>query len=90
MAQETQRGESQIKTESKYDIDEQLESRGYKIRKLNEAAREQKQLEEPYQDAKKEKKMIVLRRWSRCCSYSVWLCGLYYGDASCFKVFPRS
>ena len=23
--------------------------------------------------------MTVLRRWSRCCSYSVWLCGLYYG-----------
>ena len=23
--------------------------------------------------------LTVLRRWSRCCSYSVWLCGLYYG-----------
>ena len=22
--------------------------------------------------------LTVLRRWSRCCSYSVWLCGLYY------------
>ena len=23
--------------------------------------------------------LTVLWRWSRCCSYSVWLCGLYYG-----------
>ena len=23
--------------------------------------------------------LTALRRWSRCCSYSVWLCGLYYG-----------
>ena len=23
--------------------------------------------------------LTVLRRWSRCCSYYVWLCGLYYG-----------
>ena len=23
--------------------------------------------------------LTVLRRWSRCCSYSVWLCGIYYG-----------
>ena len=23
--------------------------------------------------------LTVLRRWSRCCSYSVWLYGLYYG-----------
>ena len=28
--------------------------------------------------------MIVLRRWSRCWSYSLLLCGLFY-EAICFK-----
>ena len=30
----------------------------------------------------------LLRWWSRCCSYSVWLCGLYYRAIQCFKVLP--
>ena len=35
--------------------------------------------------------LTVLRRWCRCCSYSVWLYGLYTTGASCFlKVFPCS
>ena len=29
--------------------------------------------------------LTVLRRWSRCCSYSVWLCGLYYGALHVLK-----
>ena len=33
--------------------------------------------------------LTVLRRWSRCCSCSVWLCGLYYG-ALYVLVFPCS
>ena len=31
--------------------------------------------------------LAVLRRWSRCCSYSELLCSILRG-ASCFKVFP--
>ena len=33
--------------------------------------------------------LTVLRRWSRCYSYSVWLDGLYYGRFM-FRVFPCS
>ena len=29
--------------------------------------------------------LTILRRWSRCCSYSVWLCGLYYGALHVLK-----
>ena len=29
--------------------------------------------------------LIVLRRWSRCCSYSVWLCSFYTAGASSLK-----
>ena len=31
----------------------------------------------------------VLRQWSHCCSYSVWLCGLYYGALHVLKS-PRA
>ena len=36
--------------------------------------------------------LSVLRRRSRCCYYSVWLCGLYYGELhvySCLALCPR-
>ena len=37
--------------------------------------------------------LIGLRWWSRCCSYYVWLCGLYYGKLhvvkSCLALCPR-
>ena len=37
--------------------------------------------------------LAVLRRWSWSCSYSVWLCGLYYEALHvlkhCFALFPR-
>ena len=29
--------------------------------------------------------LTVLRRWSRCCFYSVWFCGLYYGALHVLK-----
>ena len=31
--------------------------------------------------------LTVLRRWSRCCSYSVWLYGLYYGALHVLKSY---
>ena len=37
--------------------------------------------------------LTSLMRWSRCCSYFVWLCGLYYGALhvlkSCYALCPR-
>ena len=32
--------------------------------------------------------LTVLRRWSQCCSHSVWLCGFILRSALRFKVFP--
>ena len=29
--------------------------------------------------------LTALRCWSGCCSYSVWLCGLYYGAVHVLK-----